>query len=181
MKLVKTLMLCQKPWLLPITRDSVRHKLSCQQSLRPCRSMWTDTLMKSQNIITSAAGPATRRDLMITYIIERISWNLLILLSDTCMNKYKNSSLRTCSGRSFTGVITHAHHHNHKMQEQTSSQKILVADIISGARDRDGSSSSQPTTWHITKYQICLGCDGTQHKGGHIHSPVYDRVYSCCH
>ena len=31
------------------------------------------------------------------------------------------------------------------------------------------------------RYHICLGCGGTQHKGGCIHCPAYEKVCSCCH
>ena len=31
------------------------------------------------------------------------------------------------------------------------------------------------------KYHTCPGCGGTQHKGGRIHYPAYDRICSCCY
>ena len=52
-------------------------------------------------------------------------------------------------------------------QEQVIEMVVVVNNLQPGAKQR--------------RYHICLGCGGTQHKGGCIHCPAYEKVCSCCH
>ena len=153
--------------------------------------MWTYTLIKSWNVISSATRPSNKNRLLTitlaSYIVislRKLKPKLLdFALILECKKVSKTKSLRGCmmDGRPFISELTltttvtkcrskeTAKKNQSQMtaQEQVIEMVVVVNNLQPGAKQR--------------RYHICLGCGGTQHKGGCIHCPAYEKVYSCCH